>query len=115
MIDGCNQQQYCVLEAEYEGSLTCAVKGIRPKVQLQWKTFPEGDKTSISFTSQRLTVTENNGAFDITLVSQYQVRRDTHEKITLECKVVASEKDLRGLSKKMDLLFMTGLCFLGRK
>ncbi|PIK42370.1 hypothetical protein BSL78_20767, partial [Apostichopus japonicus] len=35
VIDGCNHQQYCVLEKQPQDVLTCSVLGIRPKVVLE--------------------------------------------------------------------------------
>ncbi|KAJ8051045.1 hypothetical protein HOLleu_04467 [Holothuria leucospilota] len=109
LIKGCNQEQYCVLDADYEGNLTCTVKRIRPQVQLRWKTFSEVEKTLIAFTNQRMTVIKNGDTFDVTLVSQYHVKEKSPGKITVECEVVSSVQDLLGASMKMDLLFETGL------
>ncbi|KAJ8023227.1 hypothetical protein HOLleu_35566 [Holothuria leucospilota] len=105
IVEGCNNQQYCVLESDNEGSLTCKLKGIRPQVQLQWNTVLESDASSISFTNQHLTVTESGETFDVTLTSTYRVIDMSRDRLTIECKVPDSSEKLFNLTTKMDLLF----------
>ncbi|KAJ8051002.1 NLR family CARD domain-containing protein 4 [Holothuria leucospilota] len=104
VIEGCNQQQYCVLNAEYEGNVTCKVTGIRPQVQLRWKTLSNGDIPLIVFKKQQLLVTENGDTFDVVLVSEYRITDKSHDKVTVQCDVVATQEQLLGLTVKMDLL-----------
>ncbi|KAJ8051025.1 NLR family CARD domain-containing protein 4 [Holothuria leucospilota] len=108
VIEGCNQEQYCVRKVEYEGTLTCKVTGIRPQVQLRWKTFSDDDTPLIDFTKQQLVVTENGDTFSVVLVSEFRVTETSHDKITVECEVVASQEQLLGLAVKMDLLLKKG-------
>ncbi|PIK42683.1 hypothetical protein BSL78_20466 [Apostichopus japonicus] len=82
VIDGCNHQQYCVLEKQPQDVLTCSVLGIRPKVALEWRAFRE--ETAIDFTQHQLTVTQ---------------------RVTVECRAVGENAELFSLSTKVDLLF----------
>ncbi|KAJ8050519.1 NLR family CARD domain-containing protein 4 [Holothuria leucospilota] len=104
VVDGCAHHPYCALEAEREGTLTCTVHGIRPHVQLEWKTFYDSDAASISFTNQKMTVTDNGETFDVIYWTEYRVHLRTRVRLTVECKV--SEDFFSGLSTKIDLVLL---------
>lgn len=104
-IEGCAHHQYCVLEANYEGSLTCTVKGIRPRVELELTTFREDDAPSISFVNQQETVKDNGETFDVTITSKFYLRDVTLTRLTIECRVKNSNGLSIGLKTTLDLLF----------
>lgn len=98
-----------MLESDYEGSLTCELKGIRPQVQLDWRTFLESDANSISFTNQRVTVKEIGETFDVTLTSTYLLMDRTRNRLAIECKITKSDEKLFYSTTKLDLLFIEGI------
>ncbi|KAJ8043008.1 hypothetical protein HOLleu_09920 [Holothuria leucospilota] len=104
-IDGCNGQAYCELPREYEGSLTCSIKGIRPNVELQWRAYFEDESDLILFSNQKRIVKYNRESFDVTLIVQYRVSDKRRKRLTVECRVVSANNLLSNLARKMDLLF----------
>ncbi|XP_071853529.1 uncharacterized protein [Apostichopus japonicus] len=102
-IDGCNHQQYCVLEKQPQDVLTCSVLGIRPKVALEWRAFRE--ETTIDFTQHQLTVTQISDLYDISLTVNFDFTLTTQNKVTVECRAVGENAELFSLSTKVDLLF----------
>lgn len=106
VIEGCDHQRYCVLEAAYESSLTCTLRGIRPQVELGWETLYNDDAASISFTNHRFIVKDNGGTYDVSLTSTIHVRHGSFNRVTLQCKVQGIDSDVLGLSTKVDLLFV---------
>lgn len=111
IIEGCGTQQYCVLEAPREGSLTCSVKGIRPLAKLQWNTSSNNNATSIFFINEQTIVVKNGQTFNVTLISKYRIPNWITDRLTVECKLVASYKDTYGLKTKVDLLLVKGNTF----
>ncbi|KAJ8019016.1 NLR family CARD domain-containing protein 4 [Holothuria leucospilota] len=105
VVEGCDRHQYCVLKSNYDGSLTCKLKGIRPRVQLQWNTFLGSDTLAILFTNQHLTIQERGETFDVTLTSTYHVMDMSRDRLTIECKVPDTSEKLFYLTTKIDLLF----------
>ncbi|KAJ8017883.1 hypothetical protein HOLleu_44446 [Holothuria leucospilota] len=107
IVQGCSEDTYCVLEEEIGGSLKCLLKGIRPKVLLEWKTFHDSDASLISFGNQRLDVTSNGDVYDITLTSTYYLKVTNKDRITLECRI--SESHIRALQSatKFDIIFVS--------
>ncbi|PIK43972.1 hypothetical protein BSL78_19175 [Apostichopus japonicus] len=102
VIDGCNHQQYCVLEKQPQDVLTCSVLGIRPKVALEWRAFRE--ETSIDFTTS-ITVTQMGDLYDISLTVNFDFTLTIQNKFTVECRAVGENAELFSLSTKVDLLF----------
>ncbi|PIK42680.1 hypothetical protein BSL78_20463 [Apostichopus japonicus] len=103
VIDGCNHQQYCVLEKEPQDVLTCSVLGIRPKVALEWRAVRE--QTVIDFTQHQSTVTQMGDLYDISLTVNFDFTQTTQNKVTVECRAVGENAELFSLSTKIDLLF----------
>ncbi|PIK38032.1 putative NLR family CARD domain-containing protein 4 [Apostichopus japonicus] len=103
VIDGCNHQQYCVLEKQPQDVLTCSVLGIRPKVVLEWRAFRE--ETAIDFTQHQFTVTQMGALYDISLTVKFDFTLTTQNKVTVECSAVGENAELFSLSTKIDLLF----------
>ncbi|PIK55064.1 putative NLR family CARD domain-containing protein 4 [Apostichopus japonicus] len=106
VIDGCNHQQYCVLEKQPQDVLTCSVLGIRPKVTLEWRAFRE--ETTIDFTQHQFTVTRLGDLYDISLTVNFDFTLTTQNKVTVECGAVGENAGLFSLSAKVDLLFPNG-------
>ncbi|PIK52559.1 putative NLR family CARD domain-containing protein 4 [Apostichopus japonicus] len=103
VIDGCNHQQYCVLEKQPQDVLTCSVLGIRPKVALEWRAFRE--ETAIDFTQHQFTVTQMGDLYDISLTVNFDFTQTTQNRVTVECRAVGENAELFSLSTKVDLLF----------
>ncbi|KAJ8051008.1 Protein NLRC5 [Holothuria leucospilota] len=91
LVNGCDHQQYCLLEVKREGFLNCTLLGIRPLVDIEWKVFHHGDTDLISFRQQRVTIIENGETFNVTVTTSYLSRVDSLDKITLECGVVEAK------------------------
>ncbi|PIK57823.1 hypothetical protein BSL78_05282 [Apostichopus japonicus] len=103
VIDGCNHQQYCVLEKQHQDVLTCSVLGIRPKVALEWRAFRE--ETAIDFTQHQFKETQRGDLYDISLTVNFDFTQTTQNKVTVECRAVGENAELFSLSTKIDLLF----------
>ncbi|PIK33437.1 putative NLR family CARD domain-containing protein 4, partial [Apostichopus japonicus] len=103
VIDGCNHQQYCVLEKQPQGVLTCSVLGIRPKVALEWRAFRE--QTVIDFTQHQFKEKQMGDLYDISLTVNFDFTLTTQNKVTVECRAVGENAKLVSLSTKIDLLF----------
>ncbi|PIK57618.1 putative NLR family CARD domain-containing protein 4 [Apostichopus japonicus] len=103
VIDGCNHQQYCVLEKQPQDVLTCSVLGIRPKVALEWRAFRE--ETAIDFTQHQFKETQMGDLYDISLTVNFDFTQTTQNKVTVECRAVGENAELFSLSTKVDLLF----------
>ncbi|KAJ8049686.1 NLR family CARD domain-containing protein 4 [Holothuria leucospilota] len=107
VVDGCNPGQYCVLEVQRQGILTCTVRGIRPKIKLMWQTFYESSSTQISFSDQETTVTTNeDDTFDVSVTAHFNAMHSSNDKIRIECKVPDTKENIFRLSSKLDLLFV---------
>ncbi|KAJ8039598.1 hypothetical protein HOLleu_17371 [Holothuria leucospilota] len=105
VVAGCNQYQYCSLEAEEEGSITCSVTGIRPLVHIEVGTFNEDDASSIDFNDRDIAVNNNGDVFDIRITLKYRMKETFRERLTLECRISATNPDVLKLTTKFDLLF----------
>ncbi|PIK53673.1 hypothetical protein BSL78_09439 [Apostichopus japonicus] len=103
VVDGCNHQQYCVLEKEPRDALTCSVLGIRPEVSLEWRAFRQ--ETPIVFTQHELKVTQKGDVYDVSLTVNYDITVTDQNKHTVECRAVGKNSELFSLSTKVDLLF----------
>ncbi|KAJ8050450.1 hypothetical protein HOLleu_03660 [Holothuria leucospilota] len=104
LIEGCNRQQYCALETNLQGSLTCNVYKIRPQVQLQWKTYYDSDSSLISFTNQHSTVKQNGETFDISLTTTFHVLQDSIKRVSIECTVPDEEMFDIDVMARVDLM-----------
>ncbi|XP_071852231.1 uncharacterized protein [Apostichopus japonicus] len=103
VIDGCNHQQYCVLEKQPQDVLTCSVLGIRPRVVLEWRAVRE--ETAIDFTQHQFKETQMGDLYDISLTVNFDFTQTTQNKVTVECRAVGENAELFSLSTKIDLLF----------
>ncbi|KAJ8018891.1 hypothetical protein HOLleu_42873 [Holothuria leucospilota] len=108
VVDGCNHQQYCVLEVPLEGSLACTVKGIRPQVQLDITEVFERSSNVLQFYDKTITVKDHGDTSDVLLTSKYRCHSVTESRLTVECKVVGTNIEELHLSTKFDLLFLHG-------
>ncbi|KAJ8049581.1 hypothetical protein HOLleu_02376 [Holothuria leucospilota] len=59
VVDGCSHQQYCVLEVQSQGSLTCTVNGIYPQVNLDIAKVFNQSSNVLNFYDKSLTAREN--------------------------------------------------------
>ncbi|KAJ8049590.1 NLR family CARD domain-containing protein 4 [Holothuria leucospilota] len=107
IVHGCKEDNYCVLEGKTDGSLTCSLKGIRPKVLLELKTFHDRDGPLISFANQRLDVTSNGDVYDITLTSTYHLKETKKDRVTLECRISKSNIQALQSATKFDVIFVS--------
>ncbi|KAJ8051023.1 hypothetical protein HOLleu_04435 [Holothuria leucospilota] len=108
IIDGCNPNQYCVLEVDRLGNLTCSVKGIYPEVELQLKPFYGDTIPLMKFTSNQLVSKREGNTFHVSLSSSYEIKDTSLEKITIICQVVGQNVKLFNLDTKFDLLLVNG-------
>ncbi|PIK38582.1 hypothetical protein BSL78_24577 [Apostichopus japonicus] len=92
IVEGCDNTQYCVLDVAREGNLTCSVRGIRPEVELQWRTY--GNYPDLSLTELERTSTEKGGIFDISLTTNFKILSAPERGITLECFIVGQNSDV---------------------
>ncbi|KAJ8051017.1 NLR family CARD domain-containing protein 4 [Holothuria leucospilota] len=106
VIKGCEHKQYCLLEVEQEGNLTCTMTGIRPLVHLEWRTLYDRDAVFLSFQKQQLTVKDKEEIFDVTVTATYSVKDSSPGRITLECRVVGARGNFSNLRKNMDLIIL---------
>ncbi|KAJ8049594.1 hypothetical protein HOLleu_02403 [Holothuria leucospilota] len=109
IIDGCDQQQYCVLEVQAKGSLTCTVKQIHPQVKLDIKEAFEQSSNDLSFYDKSLTAKENGDTFDVILTSKYNYIGAAGSRVTVNCRVVGTNIDVLHLSTNFELLFINGV------
>lgn len=108
-MEGCNPNQYCVLEIERVGILTCTARGIRPKVNLTWRNVFDSSSNGILFRSQQTTfITKEDSIFDVLHTVEYDASRVSHQKLTIECKVSGKEAKVFPLATKLDVLFVKG-------
>ncbi|PIK37657.1 putative NLR family CARD domain-containing protein 4 [Apostichopus japonicus] len=92
IVEGCDHTQYCVLDVAREGNVTCSVRGIRPEVELQWRTY--GNYPDLSLTELERTSTEKGGIFDISLTTNFKILSAPERGITLECFIVGQNSDV---------------------
>ncbi|PIK46266.1 hypothetical protein BSL78_16873 [Apostichopus japonicus] len=102
IIEGCTPPQSCVLEVKQEGNITCSVLGIRPEVELMWKS--QYDKNDFSMSGQEVKANEREGSFDVFLSGNFKFGANFADEITLECLVVGSNADLFHMSTKVKLI-----------
>lgn len=93
-----------MLDVNYEGTLSCTVKGISPEVNLEWKAYFEESQKLISFHNQQLNTKSNGETTDVTLTTEYSVKDHSAKRITLECRAFGPNANLFSLSSKLDLL-----------
>lgn len=105
IIEGCNQEQYCVLEVDTKGRLTCTVRGIRPEVKLEWRVFHEESKELLIFHGQQVHTRSNGDTMDVTLATEFTAKEIAEKRLTLECTAVGPSATYFDLSSKVDLLF----------
>ncbi|KAJ8051158.1 NLR family CARD domain-containing protein 4 [Holothuria leucospilota] len=108
VVDGCDQQQYCVLEVGSNGSLTCHVTGIRPQVQLKWSTVHETDAGLITFTNQQLEATGAGDTYNIRLSATYEAKPASARKLKIVCTVIGPNTEIFDLTTVVDMLFLNG-------
>lgn len=107
-VDGCPKNQGCVLEVPKEGSLTCSVEGIRPKVRLELHTLFEEDSSLISFTDQEVTINNKTDTFDIFVTSKYHVNgfdfnKNTVHMVGLVCRIVQPDIEVMAAQTSFNL------------
>ncbi|XP_071852649.1 uncharacterized protein [Apostichopus japonicus] len=106
IIDGCTQDRYCVLDVNYNEILRCAVKGIRPEVDLEWRVYHDDSAQMITFHGQKQLKTKSiDGTFDIILTTEFTVKDTSNDRLTVECRAVGTNAKLFQLTSKAELLF----------
>ncbi|KAJ8049577.1 Protein NLRC5 [Holothuria leucospilota] len=106
VVDGCNHEQYCVLEGHTEGILTCTVKGIRPQVDLALVGISDRSSNALLFYDKTITIKQHGDTSDVILTSKYRCNRASVSRLTVECKVVNTNIEELQLSTIFDLLFL---------
>lgn len=109
LVDGCDSQ-YCTKRTGTEGSLTCGIKGIRPKISLLWKVRYLESSPKINFKNQKQTaIISNDGyTYDVSLTSEYTITDVSQRRLTIECVVVEKEFESLEMWTIVDLLFQNG-------
>ncbi|KAJ8048584.1 hypothetical protein HOLleu_00950 [Holothuria leucospilota] len=101
VVEGCDNDRYCVLEVGREGVVTCSLRGIRPEVQLELTTF---QSDFMDFWNEQLVVTEHtNGTYDISLTSDFTINLPPFNRVTVVCRTLSYE-----MSTQFDLLYHIG-------
>lgn len=106
MIEGCNRQQYCVIEVQRGGNITCSIYGIRPAVQLQWRSYDK--ETDIHFNGEHIKTIQNGDTFDISITTSFKITSTIAERLTLQCLTVGKNSELFQFSTKLDILPIFG-------
>lgn len=81
------------------------MRGIRPEVKLEWRTYHEETKKMISFHNQQLKTILNDETSDITLITEYTATEKTERRLTVECRAVGLNSQHFTLNTHVDLLF----------
>lgn len=108
VVDGCEHQDPCILEKQYEDYLTCRLLGIRPAVKLEWNVFPTHLSSKITFSNEFREILPKGNAFDVTITSKYHVNDASQERLTIECKVSTTDETPFNLATNFDLYFLRG-------
>lgn len=103
IVKGCSLSQYCVVEGQMKGNLTCSVTGIRPPVQLEWRIVFEHQSSLITFTEREVIINQNDDVFDVRLSSTYRIQPST-DRVTVECAVADTNIEALQKATKFDLL-----------
>lgn len=104
VVHGCPRNQYCVLWMYSEGSLTCSVSGISPKVQLEWGTLDGSHSHLIMFYDQEITSSYNGDTYDVQLTSNYRIQRTPGNRLPLECRILGPNITAFSSTKKFEVL-----------
>ncbi|KAJ8050721.1 NLR family CARD domain-containing protein 4 [Holothuria leucospilota] len=103
-VSGCINYSSCSLLVDRDGNLTCIVTGVRPKIELAWRTYNQHLSSMITFNDHQRT--ESNGqTYDISLTSTYHVEISTLDNLTVECAIIGKHEELFSLSTKVTLYF----------
>lgn len=108
VIQNCSKDQYCLLEVEHRGNLTCHVRGIFPEVELKWMVL-DFDESVIAFTKERIQITKKDDLFEVSLTATYEVKVLPRNKMSVKCLAVGPNADHFNLTRKIDLYFPNGL------
>lgn len=107
-MNGCSLDQYCVLEVGSFGTLVCSLSGVRPELDIQWKTYFESDTKMISFYDEGRKVTQSGDKFDIILTSKYRLNEMLKNRLTLKCEVAEDKTHFLYRSTTFELVFKEG-------
>lgn len=77
-------------------------------VQIEVGTFNEDDASSIDFTDRKITVHNDGDVFDIRITLKYRMQGTFRERLTLECRISATNADVLKSTTQFDLLFTMG-------
>lgn len=94
VIPGFDNKESSFLRVETEGNLSCTLKGVRPKVKMEFRASNERDISAISFLCHQLTIEKLGETFGIVLVSSYELKNRVGEKINVECVTFGSNIEL---------------------
>ncbi|KAJ8027639.1 hypothetical protein HOLleu_32840 [Holothuria leucospilota] len=106
IIEGCLPDEDCILTVQEEGNITCAVKGIRPKIRLEWLTVSGGFPAYISFSAREQIIERVGDTYDVTLTSQYKLEDVSQKTLSVECRVFGWDKSIINLDKTVMLHFI---------
>lgn len=103
IINGCSFDQECIIQTERKGSLTCSLKGVRPKVRLTWRTLLRHYVTKISFTKVKLEANSDGDTFDVSVTSDFEVEVSSGKNITVVCTVAEPYNELFNFTSEAEL------------
>ncbi|PIK51576.1 hypothetical protein BSL78_11538, partial [Apostichopus japonicus] len=104
IMSGCDENQYCIIEAEQEGTLTCSLHRVRPVVRLKLVTLSFDDSFMITVANEETVVTSNGDTYEVVLKTKYRLHT-YKDRIRFECKTYGEYADLFEMSKKFELFF----------
>lgn len=107
VIHGCESKEYCVREVPHKGSLSCILRGIRPKVSLYWRVSGDSLSKAIMFTEPNSTFTQIGDIFDVYLSTNFDARDLSVDQVTVECAVKETHSHIGfDLASKLDLILI---------
>ncbi|PIK48485.1 hypothetical protein BSL78_14634, partial [Apostichopus japonicus] len=104
IMSGCDENQYCIIAAEQEGTLTCSLHRVRPVVRLKLVTLSFDDYLMITVENEETVVTSNGDTYEVVLKTKYRLHT-YKDRIRFECKTYGEYADLFEMSKKFELFF----------
>ncbi|PIK36251.1 putative NACHT, LRR and PYD domains-containing protein 3-like [Apostichopus japonicus] len=103
VVEGCYNDQFCELDVQREGNLTCSILGILPMVELNCN-ITDGHGYHVTLTKQDYTVTVNEDMFDIHVTYMYEILGSTESRRSIKCFVIGPTPDMFNLSTEINLI-----------
>ncbi|KAJ8050737.1 NLR family CARD domain-containing protein 4 [Holothuria leucospilota] len=104
-IQGCGHGQFCTIEVETKGSITCLLRGVRPIVDLEFEVSYGSVPGAIIFSEHHLTTARNEDTFDVFLTSYFYGKLG--ERVIVRCITSGQHNTIFQLTKTFELLFIT--------